>query len=182
MGFTNMREAMSTYSHMAKIGLSPFVDYGLGAMTKAQRAQLIREGKIVHQDGVDAIACRPVGILEYMPKGTEILKTQRINGPDLKFIQFRLDEAEGIVKTSKDKLIRSEIAWLPVWDGKLPDATDKREWEGLAQDVAEDLKRQESQAKADYIAEQEARESAEIQKEEDEKMEQEHESIEAIDL
>lgn len=96
-----------------------YFNFGLGAMTTKQRDELLRDGKIVYKNGVDMVATRQVGVLEYSPSKSDVLKRQTFEGME-DVIMFRLREAEGIVKQDRAKLIRSEIEEWPCWDGVLP--------------------------------------------------------------
>lgn len=126
---TNQLERYSTQDE-AKVGMSlgreaylakkpMYFNFGLGAMTPKQRDQLLREGKIIHKDGMDMIAVRQVGVIEYAPAKSDVLKRQTFEGME-DIIQFRLREAESIVKQDRAKLIKSEIEEWPAWDGVLP--------------------------------------------------------------
>jgi len=103
---------------MAKTGVSPFENKGLGAMTKEERQRLLDEGKIVVIDGMDVIATEPVGTVEYSQRGSDVVKKFEFRGKDVDLIKFKMADAEGIVRTNHDKLIASEVQYLPKWNGK----------------------------------------------------------------
>lgn len=117
---TSIREVVESHRGMAKSGSSPYKNYGLGAMTFAQRDWLLKAKKIMTQDGIDLIATRPCGMVEYSPRGSEMVKRFEFKGFDISLIQFKVAEAEGIVKNNHDKLIFSGVVDLPAWDGTMP--------------------------------------------------------------
>lgn len=109
-------EILDTYRGLARTGSSPYNNWGLGAMTEVQRKKLFEEGKITTEEGSDCVAVFPCGIVEYSQRGSEVIKRFNFKGMTLDLIQFKVSEAEGIIKGNKDKLISSGIVYLPKWN------------------------------------------------------------------
>jgi len=98
-------------------GESPFQNFGLGAMTAQQRAKLIAEGKIVVRNGMDAVALKRIGVIEYEMYKTKEIRRVTVYGSEAQ-IQMKLDAADTQIKNARGSVFYREIEFVPAWDGQ----------------------------------------------------------------
>lgn len=95
-------------------------NWGLGLMTERQRESLRRMGKIVTVGSEDYIATRLESVLEYSERGSEVIKREREPVLDTLSGKAILELREHALRQRNCKILRADIAEVPLWDGELP--------------------------------------------------------------
>lgn len=108
------------YNYITQDGSTMFKNIGMGLMTKNQRDSLMKSGKMRYEDDELVICTRPVGVVEYSDRGSEVIKREILEGLSAEHCKAQVEALEEeLRKEKKCRIHRAEVDQWPLWDGNL---------------------------------------------------------------